>query len=320
MRLRILHHGSCFDGASSAAIFARFYRECVAKGPIEVGFTPMDHKESGPAIPPESLDGDVNACVDFRYTSDPRLHWWFDHHVSTFQSEADEAHFRADQSGTKFYDPQAKSCTRFLARTVAEKFGFDISSLTELLHWAEIIDGALFESAAQAVELREPALRLMTWIEANRDRALAERFIADLVAKPLAEIAASPYVAEPLTKLLAQHEKNVEVIRRLARYQDGVVFTDLSSEPISSVNKFIVYYQYPQARYAVTVLSPGKRMKVSVGSNPWPTTPRTHDIAKLCERYGGGGHPAVGALSLPKGEVERARQIAAEVVAVLSKP
>jgi len=38
------------------------------------------------------------------------------------------------------------------------------------LHWAEIIDGALFESAAQAVELREPALRLMTWVEANRDR------------------------------------------------------------------------------------------------------------------------------------------------------
>jgi len=169
MRLRVLHHGSCFDGASSAGIFARFFRECVARGPVDVAFTPMDHKEAGPAIPPESLDGDVNACVDFRYTSDARLHWWFDHHVSTFQSAADEAHFRADQNGQKFYDPSAKSCTRFLARTVAEKFGFDISSLQELLHWAEIIDGALFESAAQAVELHEPALRLMTWVEANRD-------------------------------------------------------------------------------------------------------------------------------------------------------
>jgi len=35
----------------------------------------------------------------------------------------------------------------------------------------------------------------MTWVEANRDGALSERFIADLVSKPLAEIAASPYVA-----------------------------------------------------------------------------------------------------------------------------
>ena len=93
-----------------------------------------------------------------------------------------------------------------------------------------------------------------------------------------------------------------------------MVVTDLSQEPITSVNKFIVYYLYPETRYAVTVLSPGKRMKVSVGSNPWPPVPRTHDIARLCERYGGGGHPAVGAISLAKGEVERARQIAAELV------
>src|ERR1700690_3933402 len=313
MRLRILHHGSCFDGASSAGVFARFFRECVAQQPVDVTFTPMDHKEAGPAIPPESLDGDVNACVDFRYTSDPRLHWWFDHHVSTFQNAADEAHFRADRSGQKFSDPSAKSCTRFLARTVAEKFGFDISRLQELLHWAEIIDGALFESAAQAVELREPALRLMTWIEANRDRTLSERFTADVVSKPLAEIAASPYVAEPLVGLLKGHERNVESIRRLARMEQGVVVTDLSQEPITSVNKFIVYYLFPEARYAVTVLSPGKRMKVSVGSNPWAPVPRTHDIAKLCEGYGGGGHPAVGAISLPKGEVERARPIAAEL-------
>lgn len=317
MRLRILHHGSCFDGASSAGVFARFFRERVAQEPVEVGFAPMDHKGAGPAIPPDSLDGDVNACVDFRYTSDARLHWWFDHHVSTFQSAADEAHFRADRSGQKFYDPSAKSCTRFLAHTLAEKFGFDISSLQELLAWAEIIDGALFESAAQAVELREPALRLMTWVEANRDRGLSERFITDVVSKPLDEIVASPYVAEPLAGLLDRHKKNVEAIRRLARLDEGVVITDLSAEPITSVNKFIVYYLYPQARYAVTVLSPGKRMKVSVGSNPWPSVPRTHDIAKLCEHYGGGGHPAVGAISLPKGEVERARQIAAELVAIL---
>jgi len=83
------------------------------------------------------------------------------------------------------------------------------------------------------------------------------------------------------------------------------------------VNKFIVYYLYPEARYAVTVLSPGKRMKVSVGSNPWPPMPRTHDIAKLCERYGGGGHPGGGRDFAAKGEVVRARQIAAELVAIL---
>jgi nanoRNase/pAp phosphatase (c-di-AMP/oligoRNAs hydrolase) len=33
----------------------------------------------------------------------------------------------------------------------------------------------------------------------------------------------------------------------------------------------------------------------------------------MCERYGGGGHPVVGAVSLPAAEIDQARQIAAEI-------
>jgi len=47
--------------------------------------------------------------------------------------------------------------------------------------------------------------------------------------------------------------------------------------------------------------------------------PRTHKINEICERYGGGGHPVVGAVSLPRAELERARTIAAEIVAELQK-
>jgi len=45
--------------------------------------------------------------------------------------------------------------------------------------------------------------------------------------------------------------------------------------------------------------------------------PRAHDIAKLCERYGGGGHPVVGAVTLPPGRLDEARRIAAEITAAL---
>jgi nanoRNase/pAp phosphatase (c-di-AMP/oligoRNAs hydrolase) len=45
--------------------------------------------------------------------------------------------------------------------------------------------------------------------------------------------------------------------------------------------------------------------------------PRTHNIAAICARYGGGGHEVVGAISLKAGEVERAREIAKEIVAEL---
>ena len=317
MKLRVLYHGNCFDGSASAGLFACFFRERIAPGNAEVGYTPMQHKGDAQPIAGKLLDGEVNACVDFRHSQDPRLHWWFDHHASAFQLAGDEAHFRADQSGQKFYDPHAKSCTKFLANTLAARFGFDIARFSELLHWAEIIDGALFPSAAMAVELREPALRLMTWVENNRERVLAERFIEDLVARPLADIAADAYVAEALEPLLARHEQNVEAMRGLSRLDKGVVTTDLIPKGTSTINKFIVYYLHPEARYSVTLLETAERYKISVGSNPWPKIPRTHDIAKLCERYGGGGHPAVGAISLPKTDLEAVRKVAGEVVVFL---
>ncbi len=39
-----------------------------------------------------------------------------------------------------------------------------------------------------------------------------------------------------------------------------------------------------------------------------------HNLASICERYGGGGHARVGAISLAPGEVEQARKIAVEIV------
>ena len=101
--------------------------------------------------------------------------------------------------------------------------------------------------------------------------------------------------------------------------EGGVVVADLSAREVGTLNKFIVYYLHPEARYAVVVLSTEKRMKISVGSNPWSKVPRTHNIAAICERYGGGGHPVVGAISLPASEVERAKTVAREIVSELQQ-
>jgi hypothetical protein len=316
MRLRVLYHGNCFDGCSSAGVFTRFYRERIAKDPLEVLYRPLEHKGDAHPFAADFFDGDENACVDFRYSQDPRLTWWFDHHASAFQLPGDEDHFRADATGRKFYDPKAKSCTKFLADTVAAKFGFDAAPLGDLIHWAEIIDGALFPDAKMAVELKEPALRLMTFIENNREPALADRFIGDLISRPLAEIAADPYVTTPLAAVLEQHQKNIEAIRAVAKLEKGVVFFDLADRDVGPFNKFITYYLFPEARYSVG-LTAAARAKISVGSNPWSKAPRTHEINKICERYGGGGHPVVGAISLPRGDLAKARQIARDVVAEL---
>jgi len=56
---------------------------------------------------------------------------------------------------------------------------------------------------------------------------------------------------------------------------------------------------------------------VSVGSNPWAPIEPTVNLAKICERYGGGGHARVGAISFPPGKIEDARRAADEIVAEL---
>jgi hypothetical protein len=159
----------------------------------------------------------------------------------------------------------------------------------------------------------------MTWVEANRDAALGERFIHELAHQPLAEIAERPWVVEPLRPLLECHRRNVELIARRARQEGDVVFFDLADEDLDGYNKFIVYDLFSAARYSVGVTRSKTRAKVSVGTNPWSPTPRTHNLAAICERYGGGGHPAVGAISVPPSRIDEARRIAAEIVEELRR-
>jgi hypothetical protein len=311
MHVRVCFHDNCFDGAASAALFTRFYRERINPG-AEIGFRGMAHK-TGEVFPRGTFDGDENAVVDFRYSSDPALTWWFDHHVSAFVRPEDEAHFRADRSGRKFFDPTARSCTRFLARTCAEHFGFDLAPHAELIHWAEIIDSAAFDSPQAAIELRDPALKLMTWAESNHDRARMEQLIRELAeARPLAAIAAEPWVAGPLAAVLEEHRRALEVFRAHTRTHGGVAFFDVADARLEAFNKFIPYYLYPEARFVVGVSQGASRSKVSVGSNPWLPRPAVN-IAAICERYGGGGHPVVGAVSMPVSELARARAVAREI-------
>jgi hypothetical protein len=308
--VKVLFHDNCFDGAASAALFQRFYQARIDPE-AQFSFAGKAHA-AGPVFNQASFDGDVNVVVDFRYSSDPRLEWWFDHHVSAFPTSEEEASFRKHPKPHHFYDPTARSCSKFLAETCAAQFGWDFSPHAELVKWADIIDGAQFESPKAAVELAEPALRLMTWVENNHDEALKPRFIEALGSRPLAEIAAEPWVVGPLKPVLARHVSSIDIMRGRAHVEGGVVSFDVSDDGLDAYNKFIPYYLFPDARYVVGVSLSPTRAKISVGSNPWLPRGRAN-IAQICERYGGGGHPVVGAVSLKPGELTRARQVAQEI-------
>jgi hypothetical protein len=315
MRVRILYHDHCFDGAASAALFSRF-AETQFYPHAQFQFTGLAHKASQ-LFEPALFDGDVNAIVDFKYSPDPRLTWWFDHHQSAFLTPEDAENFKHDTSGRKMYDPSFRSCTNYICTVARDRFGFDAPDLAELVAWADVIDGAQYKDAQEAVELRAPATRLTLVIESASGSEIVQKILWKMRSESLESIAADPEIVEIYKPLYERHLRSIDVIQRQSQCEDGVVSFDLVDHDLEGYNKFIPYYLFPQSTYTVSVSMSSFRTKVSVGSNPWALKPVKFNLATICERYGGGGHPKVGAISFPIGAVAQAREAAHEIAAEL---
>ena len=93
----------------------------------------------------------------------------------------------------------------------------------------------------------------------------------------------------------------IELLRERSNLDRGVVTFDITDRLTEGYNKFIPYYLHPDAVYNVGLSKSSFRTKVAVGTNPWTKVPASAlaNVAAICERYGGGGHPRVGAVSFP---------------------
>jgi len=311
LRVRVFYHDKCFDGASSAALFSRFYRERI-RGDVDFVYSGLLHR-AGALFDEKQFDGDENAIVDFKYSSSPKITWWFDHHESAFLSPADAAHFEQDQSNRKFYDPDFKSCTSFIAMIAKERFGFDPRPVSELVQWTDVVDGAMYEDAKSAVEMKAPAMKLTMAIESATDRDFVKTMIPLLAYQSLASILEEPFVAAVLPPLLERHQRSIEILRQRSVEKDGTIFFDITDLDLEGYNKFIPYHLHPDSIYSIGVSKSSFRVKVSVGSNPWSKRPPTVNLARICERYGGGGHARVGAISFDVTQGEAAHKAALEI-------
>src|SRR5207248_4177090 len=310
-RVRVLYHDNCFDGVSSAAVFSRFYKGHIDPA-AEIEYEGLTHK-AGQHISEDLFGPGDNVIVDFKYAATDKLTWWFDHHESAFLSAQDEAHFRRDTSGHKFHDPNYKSCTKFIAHITRTVFSYSMPDLADLIYWADIIDGAQFPDAKTAVELKEPAMRLMLVIEASHSPELIHKIIREVQHKSLSDVIEDPEIYSTFEKLYAHHFESIEIMRRAAKCTDGVIEFDVSGHDLDGYNKFIPYYLFPESVYSVGVSQSAVRAKVSVGTNPWTKQERRQNLAKLCEQYGGGGHAVVAAISFKPDELDKARDAAREI-------
>jgi hypothetical protein len=315
MLVRVLYHDHCFDGAASAAFFSRFIAGAIHPD-AEFRYTGMAHTASQ-TFSPSLFDGDENAIVDFKYSSDPSLTWWFDHHQSAFLNQDDAEHFRRDTSGRKLYDPSYKSCASFIHDIARNRFGFTAPDLEDLVKWSIVIDGAQYSDAKTAVELGAPAMKLTLVIEAAKGSGIVQKIIGWMQSRQLSDIVAEPEIQALFQPLYERHIESIGIIQNQARQADGVVFFDLAGYEVEGYNKFIPYYLFPNSTYTVSVSPSTFRTKISVGSNPWAAEEPKHNLATICERYGGGGHARVGAISFEPGELDKARAVAADIVAEL---
>ncbi|MCE9578119.1 MAG: phosphoesterase [Deltaproteobacteria bacterium] len=316
MRLSVFFHGACFDGTASAALFARFHRDTILPG-ADLNTVGMRHRDGDP-FADVPIDGDDNACVDFRYCADPRMRWWFDHHRTAFQPPALRERFVAAASPTAFFDPDAPSCAGLVARTTAAQFGWTPPpNLVELVRWADIIDAARFASAAEATSLAQPAQRLALWLGSADDAAI-NAYIAALVdGARLGELDAAPGIHPAIEALVASRAANQAAIAAAARPGDEVVVFDLADELGAPAIGFVGYQLFPHCRYTVSITRSAHAVKVGAGWNPWGP-PRRHDVGALCEQHGGGGHAAVGGVTLEPGELARGRAVVAALAAALA--
>jgi hypothetical protein len=320
MRVVVATHGHCFDGLASATWFTRLFAAIEGPGHDFVyhncGYG-VGQQRASEAL----LDGDHNALLDFRFAPVESLTWFFDHHRTGFESDADRALFtRRKAAGYRyFFAADYPSCTQLLADTARDQFGITAPELDELVRRATVVDSAQFDSPEHAVDRADPVMRLVTVVEHSGDDGFIRRVVPELLSRPVSEVAQLPEVERRYAPLGARQERFIRRVQQAAELRGRVVFVDLTTGAVELLGKFVTYYLYPEATYSVVVAKLGHGAKISVGYNPWCGKPLDTDISAICSRHGGGGHPVVGGISFAGSDVEHARAVARQIAHELAE-
>lgn len=311
-------HGHCFDGLASAVLFTRLLKH-VESASMRFTYRACGYGPGQRPIDSGFFTGAQNAILDYRFYAAPELNWYFDHHRTAFATPEDRASFDGRAGANHFFfDATYPSCTKLIADVARTHFDLDMSPLAELIHWANIVDSAAFDSPEQAIERRDPVLQLVSVVEHYAGDAFVSKLVPLLLEHPVAEIASSRDIQRKYKPIRKRHERFVKRVEERSERRGRVVLVDLTDSVLETIGKFVTYALYPDAIYSVVVALLKNGAKISVGYNPWSGQPLDADISEICARHGGGGHRVVGAIQFRANDIERARVVAREIAAELS--
>ncbi|MEM7306957.1 MAG: hypothetical protein AAF682_09815 [Planctomycetota bacterium] len=303
--LRIHYHRD-FDGMVSAAVLARILQD---RGEdVEWQSVNYDQRRDWEQF----SQGQRFAIVDFHFH--PRAEYWFDHHPTTFLSPELRAQYQPSERW--LWDETSPSCPPLILRHAREQWGFEPPDrFLEMARWSDVVDAALFESVDQALFGDEPALRISRSLTCSPGPDWPDEVVGALVDGSLEEVASRNDVDRAYQRAARNRDKALEQFPPTVRSSEGrVVHYDASSNKIRR-ERFAPFFHHPKSLYSVGVIPTRAGYHVSAGQNPWNPPPQLVHIGEIMERYGGGGHRAVGGANPPS--LEDARRIAEEVATTL---
>ena len=317
MKYDIYFHND-FDGRASAAIVLRFLRD---RGDDIEHFTPVDFDIQDQWLEDDFFKkhrlfrGRHNPAIVVDFLYHPGAAMWFDHHPTSIKRDDWRKAFK--RSKTFNWDSSYPSCCHWVYVALKRNYGWKPPVyFRELATWLDVIDGARYRSAKQAIEMKEPALQLKGFIEkAYADKRLSIFTIKQLAEHPLEDLAANPRIKkivkayrQDIATSLAFYRKNLKIYGRV-----GLI--DLTRTKTKRL-LYAPYYLHPDLQYAIRFTKKGRTwFHPSVGENPWRPKRKVH-IGKLVQRYGGGGHETVGGIEFENRAA--AEKAIAEIITILN--
>ncbi len=304
MKYDIYFHND-FDGRASAAVMLAFLR---SRGDDNERYVAMTYgSEKGWLRQDLTKKRNPAIVVDFVYH--PGTTWWFDHHPTTFRNKKWKQAFKPD----KFHchDASYKSACHLIYDSLKKNFGWKPPAhFTELVRWLDVIDGAMYRSPRETIEMKSPALRINALIEAASHTEAEDRFLIGLLAeRPLVCVVAVPRIARAISALRKKVRESMRFYKTNLRAFGKATLIDVTDDPLRGLLRFAPYYFYPKTIYSFRLRKKGPRVwYLGVGVAPWRRAANRFDLGLLLRRrYRGGGHKDVAATSFKtKGDAVRA--------------
>ena len=285
---RILFHHD-FDGICAAAVLLRFFGHGVEVEPVDYVL-----RATWP-----SLRLSETAIVDFLFHPDAT--WWFDHHVTSFISPQFRKLYTPSPSHR--WDTRFLSCPPLVLGVLSEQA--DIADLVaifrEWVRWSDIIDGARYESAGQAIFGQSACITINNALNETSEPSLRIDLVQRIAKgdSPVEIAESEPVRALALRFVDRQADALNQTVGHLHRCGSvGLVDITDTSLPFS---RYAAYIIDPDILYSITAYdshAADHRYRVSLSASPWRESGKNVvNMGALARQYGGGGRASVGSIA-----------------------